>query len=196
MTDDIVTITEDEIIIEAGADTPTTKRTLHPCLCGLVRVDFNGEEMTIEDLPRKYRAWAEYNPDTHWIHVETGCEALTYKVFAPGHDARFKGLLQTAHRQGGEVWFDGVSTSPADFATERTPGLVSAITNPVAPRPAAKPKATEPKPRRVRAKVGRWEYVGEIALVGTGKDKTEHFLYDSNGTNKVASNFTILEEIA
>lgn len=197
----ITKVTEDGIDIEVGP--PAKAKKL--CLCGQIRIDFDAEQVSIEDLPKKYREYAELNHFDEgggWVHVETGCETLTAKLFAPGHDARFKGLLQMAHRQGGDVVFiqDGLSVSqgPVEFANEWTPGLVSAITNPVtAPKPKGRAKA-KPANRKVTAKVGKGTYEGEIQLVGTGPDATEQFLFTvaSTGKTKAASKFTIIEESA
>lgn len=192
---DKITVTDDAIEIEVEAEAKEPRY----CLCGMVRIDYNAEQVSIEDLPKKQREWAErnmYEDGGGWIHVETGCTRETQRLFAPGHDARFKGLLQTAHRMGGSVWFEGVSTEPEHFAQLNTPGLVADIMRPVAPKPERKrkPKA---EVRKVRAKVGRWEYDGEIVLVGAGTDRTEHFHYTTDaGENKVSSNFKIVGEVA
>lgn len=193
---DSITITPDEIVIEVEADKPSKER---PCLCGQIRIDYDAEQVSIEDLPRSQREYAEINMFDEgggWVHVETGCVTLTKRLFAPGHDARFKGLLQTAHRMGGEVWFEGVSTSPEHFAQLNTPGLVADVTRVVAPKPPRKRKVKADDTRPVRAKVGRWEYDGFIKMVGTGTDRTEHFHYTTeDGTNKVASNFKIVGNV-
>lgn len=199
--DDTFTIDKDgnmDITLEAPAKVNKYK----PCLCGLIRIDFPAATVAIEDLPKKHREYATLNTEGYedggWLHLETGCEVMTLRLFAPGHDARFKSLLQTAHRMGGEVAFGGASSSPEHFAQLNTPNLVEAITRDVAPRHATRKRkvGVETRNQRVVAKVGRWEYEGQIVLVGAGKDRTEHFHYTTpGGENKVSSTFTIIKEI-
>ena len=82
-----------------------------PCACGWTvclpgKADLRGR-------PKAHRDAADYDPQTDLTFIELSCEARTKAVFAPGHDARFKGLAQTAALLGGDLMnSDGLSASP------------------------------------------------------------------------------------
>jgi hypothetical protein len=96
--------------------------------------------------------------------TRTGCTATTRRTFAPGHDARLKGFLIRAGREGKlirtpEGGADQVATRVADRF-----GFGQMVREGVA-RKAAKRvgKAAKPvTPRLVTAKVGRWVYTGTM----------------------------------
>jgi hypothetical protein len=165
----------------------------HPCACSVTSISFGGDRRA--DLPKKFRDLADYDVDTDTTIVDTLCEEVTEKVFAPGHDAKFKGLMQVALRFGGDASIrDGgllISTGPVELTMKVAPKLVDHVTRPVAaPKPrSAKAKAKAAKaaaaPVVIKAKVGRWEYEGTI-------DKTTgNFIYtDAKGKSKMTSAFT------
>jgi hypothetical protein len=173
--------------------TPKVKKEKVPCACSLARVIFIGK-IDRADLPKGWRDNVDYDADHGVTYVETYCQEKTNKIFAPGHDARFKSLMQIAFRAKVDAeYIDGAMLVSSDAVgiTERVaPKLVPFVTAPVAaPKPRsrkAKAKAAkDAAPVVIRAKVGRWEYEGTI-------DKTTgNFIYtDAKGKVVMASNFT------
>jgi hypothetical protein len=109
--------------------------TTNPCQC------FTSESYTIgpDDTPEapEGEGWPE------GTQVYGPCGATTSATFAPGHDAKLKGLLIRLHRQGAEYHYrDGallISTSPMNHAEKF--GWQRFLTD-------AKPKAEhKPKPK-------------------------------------------------
>lgn len=100
--------------------------------------------------------------------TRTGCTATTRHTFAPGHDARLKGFLIRAGRDGLHVRTVGLGvaheTTAVKFA-ERF-GFAHMVRDGIA-RPAKVRKAA-PKPTTATAKVGRWVYTGQILSAGDG----------------------------
>ena len=60
------------------------------------------------------------------------CGGDTWNVFAPGHDAKVKGLLQVAHRSGQRVRVDGRFATPMQAAMKIAPKLADHLDAPVA----------------------------------------------------------------
>jgi hypothetical protein len=75
--------------------------------------------------PKAHRDAAEYDAETDHTHVALDCDRTTQSVFAPGHDARLKGLAQTAVLLGGElVRTDGLAATPEDVLAALAPNLL------------------------------------------------------------------------
>ncbi len=51
------------------------------------------------------------------------CGGTTWNVFAQGHDAKMKGMLQVAHRSGQRVRLDGRFATPMQAAMKVAPNL-------------------------------------------------------------------------
>ena len=62
--------------------------------------------------------------DCACIRFGTPCQRLTWATWAPGHDAKAKGLLQRAHRANEEVVVDGEIMSARSAAELVIPALV------------------------------------------------------------------------
>lgn len=140
--------------------------TLAPCSCSrFVAIDAAGRE------------------------TRTGCTATTRRTFAPGHDARLKGFLIRAGRDGLHVREVGRGVAhdqhPAQVA-ERF-GFAQMVRDGIArvakPRKAAKAVA----PVTVTAKVGRWVYEGRVTAGGGIFSYT-----DRQGRNLMAEKFTVV----
>ena len=119
--------------------------------------------------------------------ARTGCTATTRRTFAPGHDAKLKGFLIRAGREGMLIRTPegGADQLPAKVA-ERF-GFAHMVREGIA-RPKATRKAkAAPAPRTVTAKVGRWEYEGTLTAGG------KIFTYrDRQGRTLMAEKFRVL----
>lgn len=118
--------------------------------------------------------------------TRTGCTATTKRTFAPGHDARLKGFLIRAGRDGLHVREVGLGvaheTTPAKFADRY--GFGHMVRDGIA-RPAKVRKAKAVAPRTVIGKVGRWTYEGTVTANGG------IFTYtDRQGRTLMAEKFT------
>lgn len=60
------------------------------------------------------------------------CGGDTWNVFAPGHDARMKGVLQRAHRAGEKVVLDGRAMHARTAVRKVAPALERFLDAPVA----------------------------------------------------------------
>jgi hypothetical protein len=145
----------------------------HPCACGRVEVVLPAEALAL--VPRKHRRFLETEaPDeAGWLYLATECEVPTWGTFAPGHDARLAGLLQTADRADGYATLDGGTTqlTGVDAAARlSSEGLAAKVAAPAPTRKAKARKATEPaevaEPVAIRAKVGRWVHFGTVDAEG------------------------------
>lgn len=116
----------------------------------------------------------------------TGCTATTRRTFAPGHDARLKGFLIRAGREGLLIRTPegGADQLPAKVA-ERF-GFAAMVAEGIA-RPARTRKAKAVAPRTVIGKVGRWTYEGTVTANGGLFSYT-----DRQGRNLIAEKFTIV----
>ncbi|QJD54049.1 hypothetical protein SEA_GALACTICA_102 [Streptomyces phage Galactica] len=141
-----------------NATATTPKTAVKPCTCSLV-VAFDNE--------------------TEEVYT-TGCTATTKRQFAPGHDARLKGFLTRAGRENRMVRVgDDVNTSAQAVADQFGFGYM--VREGIA-RKTAK-KVAKPQAKKVTAKVGRWEYVGEI--------QGAEFVYtDRKGVERRTAKFT------
>jgi len=96
------------------------------------------------------------------------CGRLTAKTWAPGHDAKAKGLLQTAHRNGEDVVVDGLIMSARQGAERVVPALVPFLyyrKGTLAARFADDDAAMKDSATSAQIKVGRWTY--NALIVGT-----------------------------
>lgn len=119
--------------------------------------------------------------------TRTGCTATTRRTFAPGHDARLKGFLIRAGREGLLIRTPegGADQLPAKVA-ERF-GFAAMVAEGIA-RPARTRKAKAvAAPTTVTAKVGRWVYEGRVTANGGIFSYT-----DRQGRNLMAEKFTIV----
>lgn len=114
---------------EAPAATPKAKKTPHACACAGWTVAIGGEQTALKGAPKAHRDALEYDNETHWNTISLECGKMTTATFAPGHDARFKGLAITATRFGGEMQIDRggvlVSMSPEQAVASVSPGLLA-----------------------------------------------------------------------
>ena len=123
-----------------------------PCACGWTVV-LPGKA-NLKGRPKSHREVADYDEQTDLTFVELSCEARTKGTFAPGHDARLKGLAQTAALLGGDLARDGLTVDPWTLVGELAPALrrfLPTKEQAVAYREAL--AAPKPKPaRRVKGK--------------------------------------------
>lgn len=118
------------------------------------------------------------------VVARTGCTAMTRRTFAPGHDARLKGFLIRAGREGMLI------TTPwggAELTAEKAAshfGFAHMVRDGIA-RKAAKKVAKKAQPK-VTAKVGRWFYQGYVTEGGALFSYT-----DAKGASKTATKFTV-----
>lgn len=115
----------------------------------------------------------------------TGCKAVTKRTFAPGHDARLKGFLIRAGREGLLISTPEGETKDAMQVADKF-GFGHMVREGIARKAAPrKAKKATPAPLLVTAKVGRWVYEGKLA------DGT--FTYtDKQGNARTAAKFTVL----
>lgn len=114
----------------------------------------------------------------------TGCTATTRRTFAPGHDARMKGFLIRAGREGNLVRTPegGSDQLPAKVADRF--GFAHMVRDGIA-RKAAK-RVAKKQAAKVTAKVGRWFYEGFVTEGGRLFSYT-----DAKGNSKTAEKFTV-----
>lgn len=117
------------------------------------------------------------------------CTATTRRTFAPGHDAKLKGFLIRAGRDGMHVREVGRGVAHDQHPTQVADrfGFGHMVRDGIArvakPRKAAKVAA----PRTVRGKVGRWVYEGTVTAGGG------IFTYtDRQGRTLMAEKFTVV----
>lgn len=118
------------------------------------------------------------------VVVTTGCNATTRRTFAPGHDARMKGFLIRAGREGMLIRTPegGDDQLPAKVA-ERF-GFAQMVRDGIARVRKDKKVAA---PAKVVGKVGRWTYEGTVTAGG------KIFTYtDRKGAQLMAEKFTIV----
>jgi len=127
----------------------------------------------------------------NFANEETGarieCHAETLRTFAPGHDAKLKGFLIRVGAEGGMIrTLGGEVADPITVANLFGFGhMVAAGIKRAMDKAAAK---VAPKPRVVRAKVGRWVYEGTVTAGGGIFSYT-----DRKGHNLMAEKFTIVD---
>jgi hypothetical protein len=118
--------------ISAGEEVPAAptrkakaEPTLRPCACAWT-VALPGQ-VDLKGAPKAHREAADYDAETDWTFIELGCGRETASIFAPGHDARLKGLAITAARFGGDLSRDGQSADPWTLLSEIAPNLLAAL---------------------------------------------------------------------
>lgn len=123
------------------------------------------------------------------VVATTGCTASTKRTFAPGHDARLKGFLIRAGREGNLVRTpEGGNDQVAVRVAERF-GFAQMVRDGIARKAAKKvaKKVAEVAPAKVTGKVGRWLYEGTVTAGG------KLFTYtDRKGAQLIAEKFTIV----
>jgi hypothetical protein len=75
------------------------------CACASVRATVTSEQEAA--LPKRLRSYVTDGT------LATGCDRDTAGRFAPGHDARFAGLLAALRRVGAEAAYDETALTPA-----------------------------------------------------------------------------------
>lgn len=108
---------------------PKAPKARHACECGR----WAATAPALSAVPWKHRAFATEAADGT-VRLATGCTDTTGAAFAPGHDARLAGLLQTAARAGGTATRDDATDAPAALAARF---LSAALARKVAHAPAA-----------------------------------------------------------
>jgi len=164
-----------------------TTTAVRPCVCQLVVAHIGIEQAAQVQSKHKHFITAT-SAETGLATLKTGCTGVTTKTFAPGHDARLVGMLQTAQRLGGEasITSDDLSISyePAQLAAEI--GMSDHLVDKV--RFGGSVKKTEAKaakPAPVQAKVGRWAYEGTV--------QGGEFTYvTAKGETKTTSKYTLV----
>ena len=134
-------------------------RDIKPCACGNFAVAETGER----------------------LH----CGGETLRTFAPGHDARLKGFLIRAGRQGQTVKVLGEDEPISPLAAANRYGFGHMVAEGIA-RPVRKKAAKKTAPKPVTAKVGRWTYEGFVS-----EDGTMFSYQDKQGNHKIAERFAI-----
>lgn len=102
------------------------------------------------------------------LRFGVNCGRVTYKTWAPGHDAKAKSLLQAAHRNAEDVIVDGQIMSARQGAELVVPALVGFLyyrRGSLQARFADDDAAMRDSATAVQIKVGRWVYNG--LLLGT-----------------------------
>lgn len=114
------------------------------------------------------------------------CDAETTRTFAPGHDARLKGFLIRAGREGHQVTLIGHGEPMSAQDAAKGFGFAEMVRDGIA-RPAKARKAKATAPAKVVGKVGRWSYEGTVTAGG------KIFTYtDRKGATLMAEKFTIV----
>lgn len=134
--------------------------------------------------------------------VRTGCTRTTKRLFAPGHDAKLKGILIRAGVAGEQVIREGEGnngfTDPVKWGYSFGFGhMVEAgiklARDKAAAKKSAKAKAepvAAPEPEVVEAKVGRWTYKGVVLPAADGQPNFQYT--DGKGEVKNALKFTLV----
>lgn len=100
------------------------------------------------------------------LRFGVNCGRVTYKTWAPGHDAKAKSLLQAAHRNAEDVIVDGQIMSARQGAELVVPALVPFLyyrRGTLAARFADDDAALRDSAITAQIKVGRWIYNALIA---------------------------------
>lgn len=121
------------------------------------------------------------------VVATTGCSASTKRTFAPGHDARLKGFLIRAGREGNLVRTpEGGSDQVAVRVAERF-GFAQMVRDGIARVAPVRKAKKVAAPAKVVGKVGRWTYEGTVTAGG------KIFTYtDRKGNLLMAEKFTIV----
>lgn len=134
------------------------------------------------------------------------CDAVTKNRFAPGHDAKLKGLLIKLYRAGTEYhYLDGgllISTDPMNHAqqygwghfleaskqaAERKPPKVKASKNRVAiPRKVPRERLS-PVPPKGTVKIGRWVYPCVVDVEASDNEALVVIYTKKDGTQTTAT---------
>lgn len=118
------------------------------------------------------------------------CDGQTYRNFAPGHDARLKGFLIRAGREGHQIKVLGIRKPISPVEAASTYGFAGMVADGIDRRPRQRTVATVEHGAPVTAttaKVGRWTYEGEIRKDDSG---TDWFHYkDGRGSTRKTRDF-------
>lgn len=147
-------------------------KELKPCTCNTKFA----YRVTAEDIPEADpNGFPEYD-------VYEPCGAMTRRSFAPGHDAKLKGLLIKLNREG-----QSFNVAGEGFLTHVEPSTLAAelgwshFLTPAKPKSARKAKAKNRTGQTGQVKVGRWFYPATVLedngatldVIYTKKDNTE-----------------------
>lgn len=155
--------------MDTKTNKPKVSKEFHLCRCFAVETGETYEQIVDNDTGA--------TKDTG-VPIYGPCSANTRREFAPGHDAKLKGALIKAYRNGTEYHYsDGgmlVSCDPVEEARKRGwSHFLVAPSGKVASRvEKTKPVSTAATHERVipsAVKVGRWEY-GVTKVVAETRD--------------------------
>lgn len=105
----VETVTMDKKPKNGGRPTRKPKaEATNKCQCGALVVTVPRQVK----LSPSQRSIATDGPDDTTV-LESQCQEVTRRNFAPGHDARFKGLVRLANANGGEIVLDGEKVTAA-----------------------------------------------------------------------------------
>lgn len=159
-----------------AAKTPKAPAEPNPCQCFAVW-SYN---ITKGDTPESLQEGDDPNEIVAAVHGT--CGETTMHTFAPGHDAKLKGVLLRAARSGQEyAYVDGAMLIYADPTEELRKRMWSHLLVDLKPRAKKERKSTkaagkaklaenlaagpeQPKPgfHPIRVRIGRWMYDGQI----------------------------------
>jgi hypothetical protein len=100
------------------------------------------------------------------IRLGVDCGRTTFGTWAPGHDAKAKGLLQRAHRNDEPVLVDGHEVTARQAAEELVPAIVGMLyyrKGTIQARFADDDAALADSASSAQVKVGRWVYNALVA---------------------------------
>lgn len=93
--------------------------------------------------------------------VSLSCDGVTYRKFAPGHDARLKGFLIQVGRSGHRVKVRGSDKTITPVEAASRYGFAHQVRAGIARAEPAQ-AATAAQPDTLVARVGRWSYRGKV----------------------------------
>lgn len=120
------------------------------------------------------------------------CDGVTYRNFAPGHDARLKGFLIRVGREGHPVSHLGSKTTMTPVEAASRYGFAGMVDDGIKRRPKQRdvpmvtdapptpPTPTKAQPAVVSARVGRWTYEGQVRRI----DGDLWFVYRDSRNNE------------
>lgn len=178
--------------METKTNKPKVSKEFHLCRCFAVET---GE--TYEQIVDNNTGATE---DTG-VPIYGACSANTRREFAPGHDAKLKGALIKAYRNGTEYHYtDGgmlISCDPIEEARKRGwSHFLVAPSGKVASRVTeAKPVSTATKGHRIPSsvKVGRWTHGVTKVVASAGDTWTVQYKTAKGETKEITVNESKLE---
>lgn len=123
--------------------------------------------------------------------VSLSCDGVTYRKFAPGHDARLKGFLIKSGRDGHKIRHRPTGDVMSPHAAAKNYGFADLVRTGIdRPEPPQAEPQPPTKPGMAVARVGRWSYPGRVRKL----DGKRVFVYrDRQGNERRATDFEITE---